>query len=166
MRSHPEIGIWKLVSGTPCFGPHCILRGQNPLTAQYLGPNTSSLAVRVHDMCNAGYINPRPKGCRSHDVWALTLDSSLETNFSLSKKVGITILGILIIVVASQLLGQHLTLSITSVVDHALLSRYQTPKPSINQLPGLYRPSPITDPEHGILDINIVARRADIKGIL
>jgi len=47
MRSHPEIGIWELVSGTPCFGPHRILRGQNPLTAWYLGPNTSSLAVRV-----------------------------------------------------------------------------------------------------------------------
>ena len=46
MRSHPEIGIWELVSGTPCFGPHRILRGQNPLTAWYLGPNTSSLAVR------------------------------------------------------------------------------------------------------------------------
>ena len=47
MRSHPEIGIWELVSGTPCFGPHRILRGQNPLTAWYLGPNTSSLAVRI-----------------------------------------------------------------------------------------------------------------------
>jgi hypothetical protein len=47
MRSYPEIGIWELVSGTPCFGPHCILRGQNPLTAWYLGPNTSSLAVKV-----------------------------------------------------------------------------------------------------------------------
>ena len=46
MRSHPEIGIWELVSGTPCFGPHRILRGQNPLTAWYPGPNTSSLAVR------------------------------------------------------------------------------------------------------------------------
>ena len=47
MRSYPEIGIWELVSGTPCFGPHRILRRQNPLTAWYLGPNTSSLAVRV-----------------------------------------------------------------------------------------------------------------------
>ncbi len=47
MRSHPEIGIWELVSGTPCFGPHRILRGQNPLTAWYLGPNTSSLAVSL-----------------------------------------------------------------------------------------------------------------------
>ncbi len=47
MRSHPEIGIWELVSGTPCFGPHLILCGQNPLTAWYLGPDTSSLAVSV-----------------------------------------------------------------------------------------------------------------------
>jgi hypothetical protein len=47
MRSHPEIGIWELVSGTPCFGPHLILGGQNPLTAWYPGPDTSSLAVRA-----------------------------------------------------------------------------------------------------------------------
>ena len=46
MRSHPEIGIWELVSGTPYFGPYYILCGQNPLTAWYLGPNTNSLAVR------------------------------------------------------------------------------------------------------------------------
>jgi hypothetical protein len=46
MRSHPEIGIWELVSETPCFGPHLILCGQNPLTAWYLGPDTSSLTVR------------------------------------------------------------------------------------------------------------------------
>jgi len=47
MRSHPEIGIWELVSRTPCFGPHLILGGQNPLTAWYPGPDTSSLAVRA-----------------------------------------------------------------------------------------------------------------------
>jgi hypothetical protein len=46
MRSHPEIGIWELVSRTPCFGPHLISRGQDPLTAWYLGPDTSGLAVR------------------------------------------------------------------------------------------------------------------------
>jgi hypothetical protein len=46
MRSYPEISIWELVSGTPCFGPHLILCGQNPLTAWYPGPDTSSLAVR------------------------------------------------------------------------------------------------------------------------
>jgi hypothetical protein len=46
MRSHPEIGIWELVFGTPCFGPHLILCRQNPLTAWYPGPNTSSLTVR------------------------------------------------------------------------------------------------------------------------
>ncbi len=143
MRSHPEISIQELVSRTPYFGPYCILRGQNPLTAQYLGPNTSSLAVR-----------------------ALTLDLSLEINFLLSKKVSITILRIPIIVVVSQLLGQYLTLSIASIVNHALLSYYQTPKPSINQLPSLYKPSPIIDPEYKILDINIIAKGADIKGIL
>ena len=46
MRSHPEIGIWEPVSRTPCFGPYLISRGQDPLTAWYLGPDTSGLAVR------------------------------------------------------------------------------------------------------------------------
>jgi hypothetical protein len=59
MRSHPEIGIWELVSGTPCFGPHRILRGQNPLTAWYLGPNTSSLAVRILEFYY--YLVKKPK---------------------------------------------------------------------------------------------------------
>ena len=31
----PEIGIWKLVSGAPCFGPQLILRGQNPPTTWF-----------------------------------------------------------------------------------------------------------------------------------
>jgi hypothetical protein len=55
----------------------------------------------MHDMCDAGYIDPSLKGCRNNDIWALTLEPSLETNFSLSKKVGIAILGIPIVVMAS-----------------------------------------------------------------
>jgi hypothetical protein len=46
MRSYPEIGIWELISGTPCFGPHLILCGQNPLTTWYLGPDINSLAIK------------------------------------------------------------------------------------------------------------------------
>jgi hypothetical protein len=43
-------GNWYLGAGIwdPCFGPYCILRGQNPLIAWYLGLNTSSLAVRIN----------------------------------------------------------------------------------------------------------------------
>ena len=64
MRSYPEIGIWELVSGTPCFGPHRILRGQNPLTAWYLGPNTSSLAVRVRLISFFVFFSP----CRALNI--------------------------------------------------------------------------------------------------
>ena len=55
----------------------------------------------VHDTGDAGHVDPRPKGCCSHDVWALTLEPSLETDFSLSKKVGIAVLGIPMVIVAS-----------------------------------------------------------------
>jgi len=56
---------------------------------------------KVHDMCDARHVDPRPKGYRNNDVWALTLEPSLEINFSLSKKVGIAILGIPMVVMAS-----------------------------------------------------------------
>ncbi len=117
-------------------------------------------------MRNAQHVNPCPKSSYSHNIWAFTLELSLETDFSLSKEVSIAILGIPIVIVASQLPSKRLALGIASAIDHALLPRRQTPKPSIDQLLGLYQPSPIADSQHGILGLNAVARRADIEEIL
>ena len=55
----------------------------------------------IHDIYNAGHVDSYPKDCRSNDIWALTLEPSLEINFSLSKKVSIVILGIPMIIVIS-----------------------------------------------------------------
>jgi hypothetical protein len=71
MRFYPEINIWELVFGTLCFGFHCILRGQNPLTAWYLGPNTSSLAVKVPNLAPEGNLDKCDRGARTttrHDI--------------------------------------------------------------------------------------------------
>jgi hypothetical protein len=56
---------------------------------------------KVNDIYNAGHVDPYSKGSYSYDIWAITLELSLETSLSLSKKVSIAILRILIIVVVS-----------------------------------------------------------------
>ncbi len=117
-------------------------------------------------MYNTQYVDPRPKSSRSYNIQSLTPELSLETDFSLSKKVSIAVLRISIVVVASQLPSQRLVFSIASIVDYALLPRRQTPKSSIDQLLSLYQASPIADSQHGILGLNVVARRVDIEGIL
>lgn len=117
-------------------------------------------------MCNTWYINPCPKSSRSHNIQAFTTEPSLETDFSLSKEVNIIVLGIPIIIVVFQLPSKYFALGITSVVDYALLSRYQTPKPNIDQFLGLYWPSFIIDLQYRILGLDIVTRYTDIEGIL
>jgi hypothetical protein len=55
----------------------------------------------VDDMCDAWHVDPRPKSSCSHDVWAFTPESSLETDLSLSEEVSIAILGVPIVIVAT-----------------------------------------------------------------
>jgi hypothetical protein len=45
----------------------------------------------VDDMCDAWHVDPCPKSGRSYNIWAFTPEPSLETDFSLSKKVSIAI---------------------------------------------------------------------------
>jgi hypothetical protein len=80
--------------------------------------------------------------------------------------VSITVLGIPIIIVATQLPSKCLAFGMASIVDYALLPRCQTPKSSIDQLLGLHWASPIADSQYGILGLNTVTKRADIEGIL
>jgi hypothetical protein len=54
-------------------------------------------------MCDTWHIDPCPKSSYSHDVWAFTLELSLETDLSLSEEVSIAVLRVPIVIVATQL---------------------------------------------------------------
>jgi len=77
-------------------------------------PSTSGLlsiiddtmwGFEVNDMSNAWHINTSSKCSRSHNIWRLALDPSLEAGFPLSKEVYIAILGVPMVIMAIKLLG-------------------------------------------------------------
>ena len=146
--------------------------GRNPLFSPPGIPSFLSIVnntiqcFEVDNMCNSWYVNPRPKSSRGHDIGGFILEPSLETGLLLSKKVSIIVLRIPVVVVVSELLGQYFAFSIANVVDYTLFSRYQTPQPGFHKLLDFHWSLPIPNPEYRVLDINVVAKYVDIKGIL
>jgi len=56
-------------------------------------------------MCNSWHIDPRLKSSYGYDIEGFIPELSLETGFSLSKKVSIIVFGIPVVVVVSELLS-------------------------------------------------------------
>ena len=117
-------------------------------------------------MCNSWHIDPRLKSSYGYDIEGFIPELSLETGFSLSKKVSIIVFGIPVVVVVSELLSQYFAFSIVSVVDYVFLLGYQTSQPGFYKFLDFYWSSPILNLEYGVLDINTVTRYTDIEGVL
>jgi len=67
--------------------------------------NNAIQCFEVNNMCNSWHIDPRLKSSYGYDIEGFIPELSLETGFSLSKKVSIIVFGIPVVVVVSELLS-------------------------------------------------------------